>query len=137
NASKNWAASQVATRVLDASNTDVTGSTTITPGTIVHDEATVTKTAGTPAAVPAPTGTVTFTLFTGTTCNGAVVATDPNKPLNGSGVATSVTFTTPAAAGGFSYLAHYNGDANYPSSDGPCEPFTTHANFAPALTPGF
>ena len=55
-----------------------------------------------------------------------MVATDPNKPLVG-GTATSVTFTTPAAGGSFSYLAHYNGDANYPGRDAACEPFTVDA----------
>jgi surface adhesion protein len=138
NASKNWGDDQVTTRVLDASNTDVTGSTTIAPGTVVHDEATVTNTAGTPAAIPAPTGTVTFTLFNGTGCNGTTVSTDPNEPLNAGGVATSVTFTTPAGGGPFSYLAHYNGDANHPQRDAGCEPFTVQTpQFGPALTPGF
>jgi hypothetical protein len=50
-----------------------------------------------------------------------VLATDPGRPLNASGVAASVTFTTPNAAGSFSYRAHYSGDANYPAGDGPCE----------------
>jgi hypothetical protein len=138
-ATKLWADLTVTTSVRDASNTDVTGSTTIAPGTVVHDVATVTRTASTPAAVPNPTGTVTFTLFNGLTCNGSVVSTDPNEPLNASGVATSVTFTTPAGGGPFSYLAHYNGDANYPQKDaGACEPFTVTAQvFGPALTPGF
>ena len=88
----------------------------------MHDEATVTRTAATPAVVPNPTGTVTFTLYSSLTCTGTVLATDPNKALNGSGLATSVTFTTPAA-GSFSYLAHYNGDANYPARNAGCEPF--------------
>jgi hypothetical protein len=130
NAAKNWAASQVSTRVLDASNSDVSGSTTITPGTVVHDEATVTKTAATPAAVPAPTGTVTFTLFNGTGCTGAPASTDASEPLNATGVATSVTFTTPGAGGPFSYRAHYNGDVNYPQADGPCEQFTVKPDAA-------
>jgi hypothetical protein len=138
NAAKNWAAAQVVTNVLDASNTDVTGSTTIPPGTVVHDQATVGKTASTPAAVPNPTGTVTFTLFNGTGCSGAPVSTDPNEPMNAGGVATSVTFTTPAGGGPFSYQAHYNGDANYPQADAPCEPFTVSVpSTGPALTPGF
>ena len=46
------------------------GSTTVTPGTVVHDEATVTRTAATPVAVPDPTGSVTFTLFSTGTCTG-------------------------------------------------------------------
>src|SRR5262249_22599490 len=96
-------------------------------GTVVHDEATVTKTAATPAAVPAPTGTVDFTLYNGGSCNGTVAATDPAKPLNAGGVATSATFTTPAGGGSFSYLAHYNGDANYPARNAGCEPFQVQA----------
>ncbi len=138
NATKNWGDVTVVTHVRDAAGVDVTNSTTITPGTVVHDEATVTRTAATPAAVPDPTGTVTFTLFNGTTCNGTVVATDPNKPLGAGGLATSATFTTPAAGGPFSYLAHYNGDANYPAKNAGCEPFTVQVpSFGPALTPGF
>ena len=124
NATKNWGDVTVVTHVRDAAGNDVTNSTTVAPGTVVHDEATVTRTAATPAAVPDPTGSVTFTLFNGTTCNGTVVATDPNKPLGAGGLATSATFTTPAAGGPFSYLAHYNGDANYPAKNAGCEPFT-------------
>jgi hypothetical protein len=127
NAGKNWADVLVTTNVRDAGGNDVTN-TTVPSGTVVHDEASVTKAAGTPAAVPAPSGTVTFTLFNGTGCNGSVVATDPNKPLNASGVATSATFTTPTAGGLFSYQAHYNGDANYPAKDASaCEPFQVNA----------
>jgi len=125
-ATKNWAAAQVVTRVLDASNTEVTN-TTVPSGTVVHDEATVSKAAGTPAAVPAPTGTVDFTLFNSIDCTGTVVATDPSKPLNASGVATSVGFNTPTAGGLFSYLAHYDGDANYAPADAQCEPFQVNA----------
>jgi len=123
-ASKNWGDVTNVTHVRDAANNDITN-TTVNAGTVVHDEATVAKTAGTPAGVPAPTGSVTFTLYDNGTCNGTVLATDANKPLS-SGTATSATFTTPAAtAGTFSYLAHYNGDANYPAKDAACEPFST------------
>jgi len=126
NATKVWADDVVTTAVRDAANSDVTNQT-VPSGTVVHDEATVAKTANTPAAAPAPTGTVTFTLYDNGTCNGSVVATDANKALNASGVATSATFTTPTAGGVFSYLAHYSGDANYPAHDAPCEPFQVNA----------
>ena len=135
-ATKLWADDLVTTKVLDASNTDVTGSTTILPGTVVHDQATVAKTAGTPASVPAPTGTVTFTLFNGTGCSGTTVSTGDTEPLV-AGVANSATFTTPAAGGPFSYLAHYDGDSNYPAHNAGCEPFTVSNPAGPALTPGF
>jgi hypothetical protein len=126
NATKTWTGSVVTTRVLNASNSEITNQT-VPAGTVVHDEATVANAAGTPAGVPAPTGTVTFTLYNNGTCNGTVLATDSNVALNASGVATSSNFTTPATAGSFSYLAHYNGDANHPAVDGPCEPFRTLA----------
>lgn len=123
----------VVTHVKDAGGTDVTG-TTVTAGTVVHDEATVTRGPNTPAEVPDPTGTVTFTLFQGGSCNGSLVATDPNEPLNAAGLATSVTFTTPTAGGTFSYLAHYNGDANFPQRDADCESITVAANIATVTT---
>jgi hypothetical protein len=138
NANKLWADDVVTTHVRDASGTDITGSTTVAAGTVVHDEATVARTAGTPAGVPDPTGTVTFTLYDNGTCNGNVLATDPNKPLV-SGTATSVTFTVPATGGSFSYKAHYNGDANYPAHDATaCEPFaSTVVQVFAGCTPGF
>jgi hypothetical protein len=100
----------------------------------VHDEATVAKAAGTPAGVPAPSGTVSFTLYNNGTCNGTVLATDANKPLSG-GTATSVTFTAPATGGSFSYRAHYNGDANYPAHDAACEPFNVTVTPQGQITP--
>ena len=105
---------------------DVTGSTTVPPGTVVHDEATVTKAAGTPAAAPNPTGTVSFALYANAGCSGTAMATDPNRPLS-AGVASSATFTVPAVVGSFSYLAQYNGDANYPAHAAACESFTVQS----------
>jgi RTX calcium-binding nonapeptide repeat (4 copies) len=131
-ANKAWADDVVTTHVRDAANNDITNGT-VPAGTVVHDEAAVSKAAGTPATVPDPTGTVDFTLYDNGTCNGNVLATDPGKPLSG-GTATSATFTTPAAGGTFSYLAHYNGDANYPAHPGPCESFEVLANEPPTAT---
>src|SRR5262249_61153508 len=107
---------------------------TVPAGTVIHDEAAVAKGPGTLPAAPSPTGTVSFTLFGGGTCTGNVIATDPNEPLNASGTATPGTFTTPTAGGTFSYLAPYNGDANYPQGDGSCETVSVAANSA-AVTP--
>ena len=121
-ATKHWADDTVTTVVRDAAGNDVTN-TTVAGGVTVHDEATVTRTPGTPAPVPNPTGTVDFTLYDNGTCDGNMVMSDPNKPLNASGTATSANFVTPAAIATFSYRAHYDGDANYPAHDGPCEPF--------------
>jgi hypothetical protein len=119
-ANKNWANAAVTTQVHNATHQDITG-TTVAGGTVVHDQATVSKAPGTPAGVPAPTGTVTFTLYNNGTCNGTVVATSADIALG----TESATFTTPISAGGiFSYLAHYNGDANYPAANAACEPFS-------------
>lgn len=138
NAVKLWADDVVTTNVRDTGGADVTG-TTLAGGTVVHDEATVTKAIGTPAAVPNPTGTVDFTLFNTNNCTGNPIATDPGKALNASGVASSVTFTVPAAAGAYSYLAHYNGQTGvYPAHDAvACEPFSVAPAFTDNLTPGF
>src|SRR4029078_4894079 len=81
NASKNWSDDTVVTHVRDAQNNDITN-TTVNAGSVVHDEATVAKAAGTPASVPAPTGTVTFTLYDNGTCNRTRVATAANKPCS-------------------------------------------------------
>ena len=40
-----------------------------------------------------------------------------------------------AAGGSFSYLAHYNGDANYPAKDAGCEPFTDPETPQGQITP--
>src|SRR3954454_1142987 len=61
-ATRLWADAVATTAVRNAANADITN-TTVPAGTVVHDEATVAKTANTPASVPAPTGSVTFTLF--------------------------------------------------------------------------
>src|SRR5262249_54944828 len=120
----------VTTYVRDASNNTVTSP--VPAGTVVHDEARVTKTAGTSAGVPNPTGTVDFTLYDNGTCTGTVLATAANKPLV-SGVASSALFTTPGAGGTFSYRAHYDGDTNYPARDAGCESFTVTPDAAHQL----
>jgi hypothetical protein len=139
NATKVWGDDTVSTTVRDAANNDVTGQT-LTSGTVVHDTATVAKTAGTPASVPDPTGTVDFTLYDNASCNGNVIAggSQTGVALVGGTATETNTFTTPAAGGDFSYRAVYSGDANYPSRQGPCEVFHVQTpQFAPALTPGF
>ena len=135
NATKLWADDTVTTRVLNAANADITG-TSVAAGTIVHDEATVAAVA--PGGAGTPTGTVNFTLFLSNNCTGTVVASDSGEALNGSGVATSVPFTTPSTPASYSYLAHYNGQVGvYPAHDALCEPFSVQPAFTDNLTPGF
>ena len=47
--------------------------TTVQAGTVVHDNVQVARTAGTPAAVPNPTGTVVFHRYATIDCTGAAV----------------------------------------------------------------
>ena len=110
--------------------------TSVPVGTTVHDQATVTKKAGTPAATPAPTGTVTFRWFTNGTCSASPAATS-TIALPGSGIADNTGFTqTPSSTGLFAFNATYNGDPNYPARTSACEPLEVVPPDE-ACTPGF
>ncbi len=77
----------------------------------------------------APTGTVSYALYSDGGCTGAPVHTDTGLVL---GVASS---TTPAlAAGAYSYRASYGGDSNYLGVMG-CESFTV-AQATPVVSTG-
>ena len=86
-------------------------------GSTVHDKATV----GTVAGYPAPTGTVSFTVYANMTCTGA--GTAAGSPALAAGVAHPSSDAV-VPAGGLSFKAHYNGDSKYNGADGPCEPLT-------------
>ena len=96
-------------------------STTATPsvtiGSPISDQATVT-----PASppTPAPTGTVTFTLFgpDNPACVGPPIFTS-TVALPGSLTAGSGNFV-PTAAGTYRWVAVYSGDANYAPVTSPC-----------------
>ncbi|MEA2828230.1 MAG: hypothetical protein QOG43_2669 [Actinomycetota bacterium] len=94
--------------------------TPVTVGSPISDTATVT---GGVAPAPAPTGTVTFTLFgpANPTCTGAPIFTSATRPLAGGPppTATSATFVPPGP-GTYNWVAVYSGDANYPSVTSPC-----------------
>src|SRR5204863_6133294 len=96
---------------------DTAGAPAITAaaiGSTVHDKATVSGSNGT------PTGTVTFTVFSGNTNCSANASVGSPVTLDGNGVAhPSADATVPV--GGLSYRAHYNGNATYNEPDGPCE----------------
>ena len=83
-------------------------------GSTVHDKATVS------GSLSTPTGTVDFTVYTGsTTCSGEGAAA--GTVTLASGIAhPSNTAVVPV--GGLSYKAHYNGNDVYDASDGACEP---------------
>ena len=101
-----------------------TNTTSVPAGASVTDQATVSGSgAGT------PTGTVTFTSFANGTCAGT--GTPAGTGILASGVANSNTVGPLTVGGSYSFQATYNGDANYVSHTGPCEPFTVTA---PVLT---
>ena len=90
--------------------------TTVALGSSVTDQATVTGSgAGT------PTGTVTFTFFANGGCTGTGTAGSPETLT--AGVANSASVGPLDAAGPYSFQATYNGDSNYVTSTGACEPF--------------
>ena len=97
--------------------TDVQG-TTIALDSTIHDKATVT---GDGALVP--TGSVTFKFFLNTTCTGT--PNDTSTATLTSGAVDNTGFAKgPLAAGSYSFLASYGGDANYTAADGLCETVT-------------
>ena len=68
----------------------------------MHDKVFVTKLAGTPAAVPAPAGNVTFHRYSTIDCTGAFV--DETVALAADGTAETSAFT---ATANMSYKADY------------------------------
>ncbi len=114
--------STVTTKIMNASNADITG-TTVTVGTMIHDEATVSGGFG------MPTGTVDFTLYPNSTCTAPSGSTQTGLSLSG-GIANSEALA--ATGTGMSYIAHYSGDSVYDPSDGVCEPLSVVA--LPKLT---
>jgi phosphoheptose isomerase len=117
-ATKLWADDTARTDILNAPGNVVT---TVVAGTIVHDKVFVARTAGTPAAVPNPTGNVVFHRFSTIDCSGA--ATDQTVTLTPGATSTALSDDF-APAGNMSYQAEYKGDANYPARTGACEPLT-------------
>ena len=104
--------------------TDIQG-TTVTAGTVVHDQAVVTETGSTGG--PTPTGSVTFTLYDNTSCDPGEddenVLDSESVSLDTSAEAESSDFTT--VDGALGYLATYSGDSFYNgSSEDTCEPLT-------------
>ena len=90
----------------------------------------MTKAAGTPAAVPNPTGSVIFHRYTSLNCTGASV--DQTVALAADGTAETSTFTV---VDDMSYKADYAGDANYPARSGACEPLSVQTSICPSCPP--
>ncbi len=114
--------------IVNATGLPPTG--TETTGSAFHDQAIVST--GQPA-IP-PTGTVTYTLFTGD-CTGTVKSTQTVTivPAGLPPVPPSAT-TGPLRAGSYAFQAVYNGDANYAGSTSACEPFSVGKGAATTST---
>ncbi len=113
----NKIASHTTTEIHNAAEAVITSADA---GTTVHDKATVT------GSGPTPTGTVTFTFFSGPgalVCDAQSVGAG-TVALDGSGVAHPSNSEGPLAAGSYGFRASYSGDTNYDSSVGACEPLT-------------
>jgi len=96
----------------------------------VHDRVQVAAAAGTPAGVPAPTGTVVFHRYTTNNCTGT--ATNQSVALTPGGPSTAVSDSF-AVTADMSYQAEYLGDVNYPTHLGACEPLAVTAVPQPAI----
>ena len=115
------------TTVFDAAKSAAWSGTEVT-GATAYDTSTVTGVEGF-----TPTGTVTYTLYSGGTCTRgttsdtapsahAVISTD-TVTLAG-GIVPNSSTTSPLGAGSYSYGAVYSGDSNYVRTVMTCEPFT-------------
>ena len=110
--------------------------TTATPTAMVGG--TISDTAhlvGATAPAPAPTGTLTFTLFNNPTCAGAAVFTS-TVPVSGAGDYPSGPFS-PAAPGTYNWVVTYSGDANnaaFTSGCGDAGEVSTVTQAVPTIT---
>ena len=73
-----------------------------------------------------PTGTVTYTFYTSSSCGGP--GTPQTLPLS-NGLIPNSPSQGPLMAGSYSFRASYNGDSNYISTNGSCESFTVLSPF--------
>jgi hypothetical protein len=109
------APSSVSTTVFDnATNAAWTG--TEGPGAKAYDTSTVT---GNGAFTPS--GTVTYTFFSGN-CSGTVVHTT-QVTLNSNGTVPPSDTTAALMTGSYAFQATYSGDTNYSGKTSDCEPF--------------
>lgn len=70
-----------------------------------------------------PSGTVTYSLFSGGSCSGSAVSAE-SVTLGGDGSVPDSSATGALTPGSYSFQASYSGDPNYLPSTGACEPFS-------------
>ncbi|MHB1836976.1 MAG: hypothetical protein ACYCXW_18660, partial [Solirubrobacteraceae bacterium] len=71
----------------------------------------------------APTGTVTYYLYSGAGCAGTPLST---QQVTLTGPASDSSASQSLGAGTYSYLASYSGDGTYQPSTGSCQPFSVN-----------
>src|SRR2546429_7302008 len=97
-------------------------------GSTVHDKATVSGGYG------AVTGVETCALLTSSsTCTGTSVGSG-TVTLDASGVAHPSASQGPLSAGSYSFIAHYNRETTYTTTDHPCNPHAVSSLTPTALT---
>lgn len=121
------ASSSTSTTVFDNATKAAWAGTEVA-GATAYDTATVTG-----VAEFAPTGTVTYSLFTNGTCAGSAGTTQTVTMT--AGAVPKSDATGALAAGAYSYQATYSGDGNYSASTASCEPFTVAPVTVPGTTP--
>jgi len=111
--------SETLTRIHDSAHQVVT---TVPVGTTVHDFVVVFGS----LSGPVPTGNVDIDWFLNGTCEGPpAVNSGSIGPLDAAGTYDAVGFAfTVLSPGQRAFKAHYEGDATYAPSDGPCESLT-------------
>ena len=78
----------------------------------------------TPSALPAPTGTVTYTFFSNDTCATESGSNIGTKTIGAGGAVPNSDTKSGLAAGSYAFQATYSGDDNYKGSTSECEKFT-------------
>lgn len=110
----------ISTTVYDASNNLPVGN--LAPGATVYDTVSFANLANID-----PTGTVTYTFFTGGNCvTGTVVGTPQTVTISAHGTVPFSPTQGPLTASGspYAFQASYSGDGNYLGDTSDCEPFT-------------
>jgi uncharacterized repeat protein (TIGR01451 family) len=105
------------------------GAPSVASGAVIHDKVFVARTAGTPANVPNPTGSVIFHRYSTIDCSGASVDQTVALTAGSASTANSADF---APTAGMSFRVQYLGDGNYPARTADCEPLAV----TPLLAPG-
>jgi type IV secretory pathway TrbF-like protein len=120
--------SSAATAIVDANHVPIPAPHQVALGTTVADTAAV---AGSAVAIT-PTGTVTYQFYK--TIDGTGAHSDDVVTLNPDGTVPDSPLRGPLAAGAYSFVAVYSGDANYKDSASAVEPLTVEQGASTSVT---